>query len=60
MEKVYIRYLYLPDFNDQESIRGMLNNLGFYVLHAPNGLDVYAIKKSIGLIEWFQNLFKGR
>lgn len=56
--KVFIRYLWIDDYNDREKIRDMLNGLGFYVLRMQDGLEVNAIRSTpTGLVEWFQELF---
>ena len=49
--KIFIRYIYEPEFNQREKLREHLNALGFYVLHASDGLDVYAVKDSQGYLE---------
>ncbi len=56
--KVFVRRLWIENYDDREKIRKMLNGLGFYVLTMPDGLEVNAIKNTpTGLIEWFKGLF---
>lgn len=42
--KKFIRYIFEPDSDQREKLRDRLNALGFYVLHASDGLDVYVIE----------------
>lgn len=55
--KVFIRFVWIDDYDRREKIRDMLNNMGFYVLRIPDGLEVNAIRSTPeGLIEWFKEL----
>ncbi len=57
--KVFVRYLWIDDYNNRERIREMLNGLGFYVLRMQDGLEVNAIRSTPdGLVEWFKGLFE--
>lgn len=60
--KVFVRHLAFENFNDREQVRDQLNEMGFYVLHAYDGLDVFAIKYDTPetLIEWVKSLFGGK
>lgn len=42
--KTFIRYIYTPEFNQREKLRDRLNALGFYVLNASEGIDVYVVQ----------------
>lgn len=56
--KVFVRRLWIDNYDEREKIRIMLNRLGFYVLTMPDGLEVNAIKSTPdGLVEWFKGLF---
>lgn len=59
--KIFLRYLYIPVFDDREKIRVMLNDLGFYAITIVDGLEVSAIRyeTSETLVAWFEDLVKG-
>lgn len=56
--KKLIRHLDITNTDERERVRERLNNAGFYVLTAAEGLDVYAIETRQTIEEKFIELWR--